>query len=1311
MTDPHRSACRRRHGAPRAACPPWRPRPLARLLGLTLAGALSGVGGPALAQTWTGNGSPTGFWSDFFHWAGFTVPVSAPTTAITFAGNRQLNTVQNIASVFDLHALTFASGAGSFALSGNALRFAGTASTFTQNSANAVVLANVVQISTQLTYNGSGSATWKGGLANGGGAGSTPLLVKSGSGQLTLGAAGSFSGQVQLNQGQLRLTHGQALQSAQVVLNSGGTLDLGGQSSAQLRLLTGSGALALGSSVLTLGGSTVDTDVYGGNLSATTGGLVISGGSAGATARLSGVSSIDTLKVRDHGLLLSGGSMSLANAEEGLTVGQGTTAGASARLDVTGGALLRATGRTVQVDGGVDTRLVVTKAGSRLETGFQTLVGNHGTGTLQVDGGGVVAAGTFLAIGFDNGGNGTLLVGPSGTVSNNVGLLGTLAGSSGHATVSGAGALWAGSQLGLGGFSSAQRGGTGTLTAADGGVVTVADALTFWSGSSSLTVNGGQVRAGRLVSDGAVGSVVLAADGAAGAALVLDAGAGSASFAGVISGAGSLLKSGASVQTLAGANTFSGSTTIAGGRIVAGHAQALQNSTVVLQVADGLDMGSFTDLTIGNLAGSAALDIGSRTLRFGNNHQTARYTGVVQGAGGSLVKVGTGTSTLTGSGSSLALLAADGGTLVLEGGSMQLVNAGASGSSPAVSVAAGELQLRAGARVQANNAGANSVFVDGSSATRLRIEGSGSRLDAGFQVILGNLQQGAATVRDGGTLAASFALAMGITDGSRGTLQVESGGLASAAAVGLGVLAGASGEAVVSGSGAQLVAQTLGVGGFSGGQFGGTGLLSLRDGGTAVATETRLWTGGSRVLIDGGQLRTALLSSQGAVGEIELVADPLGGSALVIDGGGGSFAGRIVGNGSLQKTGSGTQLLSGSNSFTGAVQVQAGTLEMSSSAASEYEVLSGARLNLGARSLGAAVVQAHAGGTVRYTSSTVAGGLLMGAGQHDLAAVRRLVGTSVSNGVVLAPASGTSFVGVSNAGQITNANGRTLSWAGGANTSGTLTVLGSTALSGFSSGGVIDVRAGGRLSNSGSDLVLTGGSRTMLGKAETHGGTLSLDGGTRLQLNGGLLVNNGTIDGTVQVNHGGLAKGAGQYGAVIVADGGRFSPGNSPGTVHTGHSTWAAGGSYLLELAAASGQAGTDWDLWAIDGGLDITAGTSPNSCFTIALASLGAGGGAGPLAGFDATRSWQWLVVDTTAGITGYDLNRLTLDTRGFLSDTAGGQFALQLSNGDLYLNFAPVPEPGQWALMLGGLALLGAASSRGRRAGGAGHGATARG
>ena len=56
-------------------------------------------------------------------------------------------------------------------------------------------------------------------------------------------------------------------------------------------------------------------------------------------------------------------------------------------------------------------------------------------------------------------------------------------------------------------------------------------------------------------------------------------------------------------------------------------------------------------------------------------------------------------------------------------------------------------------------------------------------------------------------------------------------------------------------------------------------------------------------------------------------------------------------------------------------------------------------------------------------------------------------------------------------------------------------------------------------------------------------------GGETLDLHGSLLVNNGTVNGVTNVYFGSLAQGAGVYGPVNVYNGGKFKPGNSPGTV------------------------------------------------------------------------------------------------------------------------------------------------------------------
>ena len=60
-----------------------------------------------------------------------------------------------------------------------------------------------------------------------------------------------------------------------------------------------------------------------------------------------------------------------------------------------------------------------------------------------------------------------------------------------------------------------------------------------------------------------------------------------------------------------------------------------------------------------------------------------------------------------------------------------------------------------------------------------------------------------------------------------------------------------------------------------------------------------------------------------------------------------------------------------------------------------------------------ATLIADPGGTIVYNSPTLAGGILLGAGTHNVSAVSRFQGVTISNGVSITPAAGTvSFFGV-----------------------------------------------------------------------------------------------------------------------------------------------------------------------------------------------------------------------------------------------------------------------------------------------------------
>lgn len=200
-----------------------------------------------------------------------------------------------------------------------------------------------------------------------------------------------------------------------------------------------------------------------------------------------------------------------------LRVGESSTGS----MILTGAATVNNTYGVLGTYSGSSGTATVTGAGSEWNNSHSLIVGVNDTGTLNVEAGGKVSN-TYGYLGNNPSGSGTatvtgtgsewnnsagLLVGLSGTgilnveaggkVMNTYGRLGFGSGSSGTATVTGTGSEWNNSSSLYVGGSIAAAGGTGSLTAEDSGLVTVANRLKIWGGGT-VTLQGGTIQADTL---------------------------------------------------------------------------------------------------------------------------------------------------------------------------------------------------------------------------------------------------------------------------------------------------------------------------------------------------------------------------------------------------------------------------------------------------------------------------------------------------------------------------------------------------------------------------------------------------------------------------------------------------------------------------------------------------------------------------------------------------------------------------------------------------------------------------------------------
>jgi len=533
-------------------------------------------------------------------------------------------------------------GTGTWILSGNNTYSgdttinAGTLRIGNGNSTGSLSVNSTILNNATLAFNRSDTVT-QGTHFSSNGVSGTGNLTQSGSGNLILNAANSYSGSTNINSGTLTLSGNGTLGTSTITL-TGGTLDMGGKNLTNaISGLTG-GTLSNGT-ITNNGGSYA---LQNGTVSAVlagTNGLTKTGSS---TLILSGNNTFN------GSTTISAGNLSITSTSA-LASTSGISIGDTAALIYTGNAATL--NRTIMVTSGTGT------------------IRNNGSGLLTLSGS-LTKDGTTLT-----------LAGGSGGITVN----GAISGSSANSDlVIDGGSVTLSSANTYNGPTSIINGATliasvaTALPTANGRSAISIDAT--GTGSSTLTLGMGQSIAS--LTGAASSNVTLGSN-----TLTIGNASGSTTFAGRITGTGALVKDGASTQILSGTNTYTGGTTISAGNLtISGGSALADNGLVTLSNTSGAVLSVSTSETIGSLSGGGAsggnVAIASAQTLTVNQTTNTTFSGAISGA--NLVKTGSGTLTMNGSNTYTGTTTVNSGTLTaassnaLGGTSQIIVNNGGS---------------------------------------------------------------------------------------------------------------------------------------------------------------------------------------------------------------------------------------------------------------------------------------------------------------------------------------------------------------------------------------------------------------------------------------------------------------------------------------------------------------------------------------------------------------------------------------------------------------------------------------------------------
>lgn len=368
---------------------------------------------------------------------------------------------------------------------------------------------------------------------------------------------------------------------------------------------------------------------------------------------------------------------------------------------------------------------------------------------------------------------------------------------------------------------------------------------------------------------------------------------------------------------------------------------------------------------VGNMVSNSGSTGGGDTLALGGTanysfdvshivtSQPTSWTGAVQYYGFTrYTKTGSSTWTLIGadtavttpwsinagtlSVSSDSSLGATGGTLTFDGGTLE-ITAGFSSTGRDVNLTGnGTFQTHADLTASGIISGAGSLTKSGTATLTL----TGANSFTGGMAV------------DAGTVAAGNDTALGA-----GAVNMAEGTSVSFAVDGLSL----ANAFVLNGDPAFDVANSQ-TGTISGVIADGAtpGVLEKDGGGTLILTGANTYSGGTTV--SAGTLQGNSTSLQGNITDNATLAFNQGGD--------GSFAGVISGTGALSKTGSGTLILNGANTYSGSTTISAGTLEVGDASHVHASVAGTVAVQSGGALLGHGII----GGNVSNAGTVMPGG-------------------------------------------------------------------------------------------------------------------------------------------------------------------------------------------------------------------------------------------------------------------------------------------------------------------------------------------------